>query len=89
MYPIFCVVLLKNRSRHLIVKSDAFETDGFGADEMNWGLKPHVVRKFFVSPFGHSVDLSVGIKQNFDETADSWYEGYILRSYGKFQCRQT
>lgn len=88
MCSIFCVILLKNCSKFLIVKSDAIDLSDFGADDSNWGWKSHIVRKFFVSPFGHRVDFSTPIQENFDENNDSCYEGYILRSFGESYDQQ-
>lgn len=75
-------MLLKNRSHKLIVSSDCIEMLT-RAQDLNCGLKPHVLRKFFHSGVGNPADFSLPIQENFLEDQDWCYEGYILHSFGK------
>lgn len=84
MKTIYCVVLLNNCEKKLIVKSDSIESNDIHADEINWGLKRTVVRKLFYSPVGNPVNFSIPIREKFDHTNDACYEGFVLRSFGKY-----
>lgn len=77
----FCVVLLENRSKKVIIPSSWVENVN-KASNMNRGIKPHESYKIFYSADEKPPKFSLNVLENFSE-ADSCYNAFILKCFGK------
>lgn len=83
MSTIYCVVLLKNLQKKLVIDSNWVSASA-NANEFNFGLRPHALRKIFYSPERKDANFDLPVQNEFDETVDACYLGYLLRSYSKY-----
>lgn len=83
MPTVYSVVLLKNLQRKIVVKSD-WVYYSKNAKLLNDGVARYDKRKIFFSSEDKDADWQLPIRNNFDADIDACYEGYVLRSFGKY-----
>lgn len=83
MVNIYCVVLLKDTNRTLIVEHH-WVTTLSNARDLEYGVKKSIERKIFYSKLSQPANFDLPIRDDFDENIDACYIGYILKLYGKY-----
>lgn len=83
MNNIYCVVLLKNSRKVLIVEHN-WVTTLVNCNDINYGVKRSTERKIFYSPESKQANFTLPVRDEFNGDIDGCYIGYLLKSLGKF-----
>lgn len=80
----FSVVRLK-KLRDNIVVQDKWVENMYNAKTKKYGCPPTRQKVIFYSPNENEIpDFSLTVQDNFDATVVACYQGYILKTFGKF-----